>query len=54
MKKKRRRKNCPACLYQNPKKFGCTKNPERETYTKFDLPKDIKDREWCSDMKKKF
>jgi len=53
MKRKRQRKNCPECVYQSPKTKGCVKNPERETYTKLTLPEDMKEREWCTDMKKR-
>jgi hypothetical protein len=55
MKKRRQRKNCPECIYWwfNRTAHGCNKNPERDTYTSMTLPEDPKEREWCSDMKKK-
>ena len=53
MKKKRKRKNCPECIYLSPIAGGCNKNPERETYNIYTLPVDPKDREWCPDMKKR-
>ncbi len=53
MKKKRQRKNCPECIYQTPKTSGCIKNPEQDTYTSMTLPEDPKEREWCTDMKKR-
>jgi hypothetical protein len=53
MKKKRQRKNCPQCIYQIPSNKACSKNPEWDTYTKHTLPEDPKDREWCTEMKKR-
>jgi len=53
MQRKRQRKNCPVCIYQTPSTGACVKNPERETYTKHTLPDEPKDREWCTDMKKR-
>lgn len=53
--KKRMRKNCPACRYWwfNRQTHGCTKNPERLTYTSLTLEPKTKDRDWCSDMKRR-
>jgi hypothetical protein len=53
MKRKRQRKNCPACIYLSPKKGACMKNPERSTYTSITLPENPKEREWCTGMKKR-
>jgi len=33
--------------------MGCNKNPEKETYSKLTLPKETKEREWCTDFMKR-
>jgi hypothetical protein len=54
MKKKRQRKNCPQCIYLAGLAGGtCAKNPERDIYTIHTLPEEPKEREWCTDMKKR-
>jgi len=55
MKKRRQRKNCPECIYWRYSRMShsCSKNPERTTWTSFDLPPDKKDWGWCPDMKKR-
>lgn len=54
-KRKRQRKNCPECIYWRFSRMShsCSKNPERPTWTSFDLPPDKKDWGWCPDMKKR-
>ncbi|MHA1816729.1 MAG: hypothetical protein ACTSX1_12030 [Candidatus Heimdallarchaeaceae archaeon] len=53
MKKKRQRKNCPECIYLGGNSGACLKNPERDTYNVHTLPEEMKEREWCPDMKKR-
>ena len=54
MKKRRQRKNCPQCIYLTGLAGGtCGKNPERDTYSIHTLPEEPKEREWCTDMKKR-
>lgn len=52
---KRKRKNCPECRYWwfDRQRYGCTKNPERHTYTSLALPDKTTEREWCTDMMKR-